>query len=706
MIHKRLIPLFALLPFTAILSLTTGCRDESGSPQGNGTSLQVASVSTKAEVAVSASTVQRSSSTLRSATELTSGDIGVYRIANTGVYTAQSNVKYTCTSGIWAEASGVTPIYLYSATASVCAYYPYSATIGDDPTTTDTTEANAPTAIPLTSQLYSTAADLCYATSVTPSSASPSVSFTMNRAYAKMTFTITHDASYSGTCAVTGITIANAGIRSSNTLNITTGNYGSTTASGSVTVTPTDITSIASGSSATATVLMVPTMTGTTAATLSGNMTFLFTVDGTTHAATLPVSTNNLTTLAAGSNYQIAVNISGSGFSVAMGSTAGSGSSIMGATANCYIVAPSASITIPVNVKGNGGNVAGTGLSTTHTAASVGIVWQTAAGLITLGTFDVACQTITINANTSGTSGNAVIAAYSGATQTGDVLWSWHIWVTSYNPNTGTIYRFNTNNLLTFMDRNLGATTTTAATLTTMGLLYQWGRKDPFPGASAYTGITDGTYSSLPIYNASGTQLTEGSPTGGTGINSVVASATTTETKTLNLTNAIKNPMNFYYATTGGTYIGRDWYTTTNDATGSLQNPALWGSSVYTGSPTTKTIFDPCPAGWRVPTWKSSYSPWDVFGTSTPNAYVATSTVGTFNYGLTVTSVSAGYYPAAGYRNPGSGALSLVGNNGYCWSGSLISGFGFDLGFFISSLYPANYNDRAYGFSVRCVQEF
>jgi len=369
----------------------------------------------------------------------------------------------------------------------------------------------------------------------------------------------------------------------------------------------------------------------------------------------------------------------------------------MGATANCYIVAPSASITIPVNIKGNGGDVAGTGLSTTHTAASVGIVWQTASSLITLGTFDAASQTITITAGS--TSGNAVIAAYSGASQTGDILWSWHIWVTSYNPNAGTLYRFNTNNLLTFMDRNLGATTATAATLTSLGLLYQWGRKDPFPGASAYTGITDGSYSSLPICDASGTTLTELTGTTGTGIKHEVVSASN------NLSNAILNPMMFYFGK-DQTNVDYDWYTVTD--TRSSQNDALWGNALYTGTPTTKTIFDPCPAGWRVPTWKSSYSPWDVFGGSALNTSYSY-TNGSWsaeNYGATWTS--AGFYPAAGIRSAGNGALTDVGGGGHYWSASPYYGNGVYLYFNGSYVYPAHCSGdyRAYGFSVRCVQEF
>jgi hypothetical protein len=674
MIQKELISLFALL---SLMALTMGCRDESGKENGDGTPLSIASVSTEAETAVTAS--GSFSAVLRSTTAtLESGSIGVYRVSTTD-YAAQSNVKYTYSSG-WSSTS---PIYLYSATASVCAYYPYSATIEDDPTTSGTVEANGPTAIPLTSQLYSSASDLSYATSVTtPTNAtsSPSVSFAMVHAYTKMTFTINHDASYSGTCAVSGIKIANAGIRSSNTLDISTGTYGATATDGSVTVNP-EITSITSGNSATATVLMVPTISGTTSETLSGNMTFLFTVDGNTMAATLPVSTNNLTSLAAGSNYQITANISGSGFSVAMGSTAGSGNSnldIFIAPANCYIVAPSNSITIPVNIKGNGGDVAGTGLSVTHTAASVGILWQTATGLITVGTFDATSQTVVISANTSGISGNTVIAAYSGASQSGNILWSWHIWVTDYNPNTGTTYNFNTYNSLTFMDRNLGATTATAGDAGCIGLHYQWGRKDPLPVSTFLDPSTEPT-----LY----------------GVQTSVSIVATTVTR--NLENSILNPLTFYLQGNATTF---DWYT--NSESSSDQNDALWGGANPI-VPTAKTIFDPCPAGWRVPPCRngSGYFPWSVFGDGDVTVEASGGTWG--SYGITWTSPNnAGYYPAAGCRHRVAGPLLNVGLIGYYWDASASADHASSLYFNESLVAGQGYaHSRANGFSVRCVKE-
>ena len=73
--------------------------------------------------------------------------------------------------------------------------------------------------------------------------------------------------------------------------------------------------------------------------------------------------------------------------------------------------------------------------------------------------------------------GNALIAAKDAE---GDVLWSWHLWLTDqpkecvYPDNIGIV-----------MDRNLGATSATRYDVSSLGLLYQWGRKDPFCGSSS-----------------------------------------------------------------------------------------------------------------------------------------------------------------------------------------------------------------------------
>ena len=63
--------------------------------------------------------------------------------------------------------------------------------------------------------------------------------------------------------------------------------------------------------------------------------------------------------------------------------------------------------------------------------------------------------------------------------------------------------------------------------------------------------------------------------------------------------------------------------------------------------------------------------------------------------------------PAAGYRHRESGALTNVGANGDYWSSSSYlagSANAGNLGFNSSVVNPLNNNNRAYGFSVRCVQ--
>ena len=78
--------------------------------------------------------------------------------------------------------------------------------------------------------------------------------------------------------------------------------------------------------------------------------------------------------------------------------------------------------------------------------------------------------------------GNAVIAAKDAS---GKILWSWHIWMTDQPQEH--IYP---NNAGTMMDRNLGATSAEPGSVGALGLLYQWGRKDPFLGSALITEST------------------------------------------------------------------------------------------------------------------------------------------------------------------------------------------------------------------------
>lgn len=209
----------------------------------------------------------------------------------------------------------------------------------------------------------------------------------------------------------------------------------------------------------------------------------------------------------------------------------------------------------------------GTSLAT----ASVGIVWQSASSLIQYLTLQNGKASFYVGADSDDDekikSGNAVIGAYDAA---GNLLWSWHVWVADYDPSAAENQRqFNG---YVMMDRNLGALASSNASTddisASYGLYYQWGRKDPFIGPSAYN-FSSGT--SATIYNGSGSSQ------------SVVMVASSAESGTIDY--ARLNPLTFI---TGVEESDYDW---------------LWSASsdeLWTAPGRAKSLYDPCPAGWRV----------------------------------------------------------------------------------------------------------
>ena len=69
-------------------------------------------------------------------------------------------------------------------------------------------------------------------------------------------------------------------------------------------------------------------------------------------------------------------------------------------------------------------------------------------------------------------------------------------------------------------------------------------------------------------------------------------------------------------------------------------------------------------------------------------------------------SASTIWYPASGYRLDDVGGLGNVGYSGYYWSASPSNYNAYDL-YFLSNgnVYPSDSSNRAYGLSVRCLQE-
>lgn len=148
--------------------------------------------------------------------------------------------------------------------------------------------------------------------------------------------------------------------------------------------------------------------------------------------------------------------------------------------------------------------------------------------------------------------GNALIGAYNG---TGNLIWSWHIWVTDKPIN------LDYGNGYISQDRNLGAVSSEPAFysknhISVSGMCYQWGRKDPLnpdycgtPGHNHSYAVNKAEGSSVPIMQTH------------------------------------QNPTTFYTSTTG------NWCSDAKDY--------QWGY-VTDQDDIVKTLYDPCPPGYRV----------------------------------------------------------------------------------------------------------
>jgi hypothetical protein len=267
--------------------------------------------------------------------------------------------------------------------------------------------------------------------------------------------------------------------------------------------------------------------------------------------------------------------------------------------------------------------------------------------------------------------GNAVLAIKKA--ESGEIVWSYHIWATSYNPDPdddGSKTYTNPANGLVFMDRNLGANfagfnyyhngVVDLDKNFGTGLFYQWGRKDPFPST--------------------------GNPgTRQRGGGTVAVAETSVDTGTIPY--SIRNPNVFLIAEK----YPQDWYY------GTTRNNTLWDDS---GN---KTIYDPCPYGWRIPrysTLNANGSPWQGF---TKDNGVWTDSRGyTWEFNDIIVT-----YPFTASRMYNSGkcfGIPFPINADY-WSASSSGSNAMSLYIGESSVNPANNSYRAYGFAVRCVRE-
>lgn len=639
-----------------LISLLGGCTSDGGWGGSSGCA------------PLSISSVRTSGVNTRSTTALNAGTLGIFRLKDTssGIDTLL-NVPYTGSAGGWTATGREV---LMSATTQVCAYYPYNSSNLDY------------TQLPLTSWMglpaNTSSHELLYSSPTTAGSVSNGksvTSLTLNRAYALLRFTLSGSSSSTGAGIVNSFSVYNRNLPQSSTINIASG----ITAAGTPAVdNRLYAESLGSPKLSDSPVieLLLPSCTLYDAGNTTLDVTI--TVDDVQRLVKLDLAANKINgALAAGTVYPINIQLG----------------IVPQPESNCYIVSPGSTIYIPVS-RASAGN--SSFLSTD--AFTAGLLWSDVNATHVTASAVGRYVKVTVPAGSTA-EGNAVVYAMKGT----DIIWSWHIWVTAYSPSVtvkpgvptasgGTVPLLGG---LYWMDRNLGATTSAGKSQTSLGLYYQWGRKDPFPAAS---GVSVNTAQTIFLPSAITTY-----PSGSvaiTGDNVNVCSIGTGALVTVGnqASYAIKFPLLFLTSWAGSA------------ATAAAGTDVPGGAYSWNAQTTNaKTIYDPCPVGWRVPYNNSSPaawsgSPWKTLGTS-GSAYISgTSSWNGSLFGMSVTS-PATFYPASGSRNYRDGTLHLVGSYGSYWSGSFSGTNGSGVSFSSSNVYAFGYGSRASGFSVRCVQE-
>lgn len=318
-------------------------------------------------------------------------------------------------------------------------------------------------------------------------------------------------------------------------------------------------------------------------------------------------------------------------------------------------------------------------------------------------------------------SGNAVVAVTKGSGASKTVLWSWHLWfapkdalnkikVTNHQNKdyyftkealgwkptlwSGSTYS-SARTVKVKVEQTVANNGTKAYTVINItqnpGLvrrgattLYQFGRKDAFPGVDA---------SKL----AANSHFTQNA-----GDN-------------MSIENGIQHPDNFYTWSSS-------WYSA--PPTGysyynlwSADNTLIGGRNFGNDNPVVKTVYDPSPVGFKMPANNAftgftttglnstSQSEMNVDGTDNDvQTYYKNSG---YNFWTSSSKTATITFPASGWRSRLDGSLHGVGYNGWYWSavpnGSSV---GCDLGFDWGFVYPlGNYSTRPSGLAVRAVEE-
>ena len=311
-------------------------------------------------------------------------------------------------------------------------------------------------------------------------------------------------------------------------------------------------------------------------------------------------------------------------------------------------------------------------------------------------------------------SGNTVIAVKKGNT----IVWSWHLWFApkdaldkiAVTNKDGKVYNFtketlgwkpitwtgtpytSTREVKVKIEQTVGHTgqkeisyvtikqRPTTSAIEGITTLYQWGRKDAFPGLSG---------------NVAGVNRTPGDK--------------------IYLQAIIQNPGNFYItrlsggAIDGGSYLTQ-YYNFYN--LWSINNTKTGGQDNGNDDPVIKTIYDPSPVGFTVPGGNAftgftetgrNRATMNVDGTGVKSVFDAN--MG-HHYWTNSNKEETIFFPAAGYMDNGNGALLWHKQYGDFWTALPADiNNGCVMGIQHDFTYPRFVNVRTYGFSVRPAAE-
>lgn len=329
---------------------------------------------------------------------------------------------------------------------------------------------------------------------------------------------------------------------------------------------------------------------------------------------------------------------------------------------NSFVNHNGEAITGPWVTKNSSGVDAGMGL----TAASAELLWQDVQGLITAVSIDGDFLKFTVGTFNPG---NAVIAVKDGS---GNILWSWHIWATEEDLTSTTSISVPGSITYRVASINLGWVPTGGTGRQGYCPYFQHGRKDPFIPARTYN-----TNLNHFVYDINDETVT--------GIRGQTSNAT--------IADNIKNPTTFYNVSATNGSCNTTYYNMWDAQGGTL------GSHKYSYSSTQKTVYDPCPPGFCVPTW-------DLYDFMSTGYIRSDSNWDSSNLGKTWTLNGANvYFPASGARDQ-SGSLWGVGEEGEFWSATVDGYNQYGKALWIGSdQWYAYHPYRGYGFCVRPVIE-